>query len=320
MSSLVNPVSHPSPGLPPVSNRTDDRFTPSFTSRLLFPHEHGAWGMIALPFVAGALVAGGWANLRTFAATLAVLSVFLLRTPLQVLWRRRVALGESAARQNRGKEPRGIPAPARSDVRNARFSLLVYGSVALLTGTYLLLTLPLAPLLMVAVGAALLTIAILFLAARNHQRDPVLQMVSAIGMTASSLIAYLSTRGHLDPIAFWIWMLFAVDISVSVLVVHARLEWIIASRKSEPSRLPHRRNALLAQVGLWMFLGVVALRGKPWLILPFLPTGLLHCRALWQLHTKPRQRPSMQRIGLLQLSASIAFCVILVLVLRLSMS
>lgn len=56
-------------------------------SRLMIPREHGAWGLISLPFLAGAVVAGGWANWPTLAALLAVFSVFLLRAPLLVLWR-----------------------------------------------------------------------------------------------------------------------------------------------------------------------------------------------------------------------------------------
>ncbi len=285
--------------------------------RLLFPREHGAWGLISLPFVTGALVAGEWANLRMLAATLAVISIFLLRTPLQVVWRYRAAARQSA-NQNRAAVTRTAQAAERPDLTNARFSLAAYTSVAIGAGTYLLLTLPLAPLLWMACGAAILILAILFLAVRNYQRYPALQIVSAIGLTASSLPGYLAARGHLDAFAFWIWLLCAVDSSASVLVVHARLEEIVASRKPGSSPLPHRRDAILAQAGLWIFLTILATQGRPWLILPFLPTSVLHWWDLWQLGSPTRQRISMQRVGLMQLVASIAFCVILIAVLRLS--
>lgn len=289
----------------------------SILSRFLIPREHGAWGMVSLPFIAATLVAGRWFNLRSLAATLVVLSIFLLRTPLQILWRYWAAVRKSS-NQNHETKPRGAEGAIRPDISDARFSLVIYASVAIIAGTYLLLTLPLAPLLLLACGAGILTITISFLAARNYQRYPALQIASAIGLTASSLPAYLAARGHLDSIAFWIWLLCAMDSVASVLVVHARLEAIVVSRKAVPSSLPHRRHALLAQAGLCMFLAALAALGRPWLILPFVPTFALHCWDLGKLNSATRNRVSMQRVGLMQLTASIAFASILIAVLRFS--
>ena len=265
--------------------------------------------MVSLPFIAGALVAGGWANLRTLVAALGVMSVFLLRTPL-VAWRRSRTAG-SVQGQDR-------------ELRKARFSLVVYGSVAAVAGFILLLSLPPLPLLVLGGGAALLTGASVLLSARN-QRDPVLQIASAIGLTASSLAAYLAVRGHLEAMAFLIWALCAAHSAASVLVVHARLEWIVASRSPSPPPspslspllpLPHRRNALLAQAGLWLFLGALAVSGRPWVLLPFLPPSSLHWWELWQMRSGTRRRVSMHRIGWMQLGASAAFCFLLIAVLR----
>lgn len=71
----------------PHDSRTDGAHPRTAASRLMIPREHGAWGLISLPFLAGAVVAGGWVNWPTLAALLAVFSVFLLRAPLLVLWR-----------------------------------------------------------------------------------------------------------------------------------------------------------------------------------------------------------------------------------------
>ncbi len=320
MSIPPSPVSgSSSSALSPLSNNATVRSSVSRStlSRFLIPREHGAWGMVSLPFIAGTLVAGGWANLRTFAATLAVFSIFLLRTPLQILWRHWAAV-RKCANQNHGTDPRTVQGPARPDLSAARFSVVVYAAVAIVAGICLLLTVPLMPLLLIACGAAILTFAILFLAARNYQRYPALQIASAIGLTASSLPAYLAAHGHLDSIAFWIWLLCAVESSAAVLVVHARLEAIVVSRKSVPSPLPHRRHALLAQVGLCIFLAALAAQGRSWLILPFIPTCMLHWWDLWQLGATTRRRVSMQRVGVMQLTDSIAFCSILIAVLRFS--
>src|SRR6266699_2426452 len=60
-------------------------------SDLLVPREHGAWGMVALPFITAAIVGKSWVggslSLVMLAAALATLSIFMLRTPLAALWR-----------------------------------------------------------------------------------------------------------------------------------------------------------------------------------------------------------------------------------------
>lgn len=277
----------------------------NWTSLFLMPREHGAWGMVSLPFIVAAWMAGGWPNLRMVAGAFAVISIFLLRAPLLVLWR------------GRAKGFR-VEAQGRLELLKARFSLMVYGLVGAVAGIYMLITLPVVPILLLGGGALLLTAVTLFLEARNYRRYPALQIASAIGLTASALPAYLAARGHLDGLPFWIWALCAAHSTASVLFVHALLESVVASRKPvpRPSVLPHRRNALLAQVGLWLLLGALAVQGKPWLILPFLPPSLLQWWELWQMGSGARRRVSMQRVGLVQLGASMAFFFLLGMVLR----
>ncbi|MBI1954809.1 MAG: YwiC-like family protein, partial [Acidobacteria bacterium] len=74
---------------PPVGEQAHQPPSPGW--RLLVPREHGAWGMVSLPFLAGMLVAGDWLHWRTVAAALAVFSIFLLREPLLIFWRLRLA-------------------------------------------------------------------------------------------------------------------------------------------------------------------------------------------------------------------------------------
>ncbi len=306
----------------PVSERAGfpTHVDPSFMSRLLIPREHGAWGMVSLPFIAGALVAGNWANPRTLAAAVGVFSVFLMRPPLLVLWRNRNAVGNSSdpklqASSRAGRSPRA------EELQNARFSLRVYGTVAIVAGSYLFLNLPVIPLFLMSFGAAFLTLSSVYLAARNYQRLPALQIASALGLTASSLTAYLAARGHLESAAFWVWALFAAHSAASVLVVHARLESIIAKRKStlSPAALPHRRDALVAQAGVLILLVVLVVQGHPWLILPFLPPLILEWWNLSQLSARTPETISLRQMGLMQLGASIAFCFLLVAVLRFSL-
>lgn len=280
--------------------------------RLLFPREHGAWGMVSLPFLVGALVAGHWANLRTVAAALAVFSVFLLREPLLMLWRQRIALRKygSNVPASLGHSRGGI-APA-----DTRLSFWTYGSLAVAASLYLLLSLPVPPLLLLGSGAALLLLIVLYCTTRNWQRHPALQLASVVGLTSSSLLAYLACRGRLEAPAFWIWGLSAAHGSASVLAVHARLETLLAAKKSGPAPTTDRRNALLAQATLGVLFGILVASGRPWLVLPFLPPTILHGWELWHLRAGQVPRISLRQVGWMQLSASLAFSFLLVAVLR----
>ena len=184
------------------------------------------------------------------------------------------------------------------------------------SGSYLLLSLPLAPLLLLGSGAALLLPILLYFTVRNYQRHPALQIAGVLGLTSSSLLAYLAGRGFWDEPAIWIWLLSAAHGSASVLVVHARLEAILSARKPGPAPTTDRRNAVLGQVGLGMLLAIVVATGRPWLLVPLLPPMILHCRELWQLRGQGVPRVSLRRVGWTQLTASVAFCLLLVAVLR----
>ncbi len=182
----------------------------------------------------------------------------------------------------------------------------------------LLAHLPPVPLLLLGGGAALLTLAVLYFSVHNYQRHPALQIASVIGLTASSLLAYLAARGQLDGTAFWIWTRSAAHGSASVLVVRARLEAIVAARSSSPAGFPltHRRHALLAQTGILLLWGALAIGGKPWLILPFLPPLALHGWELAHLGSGKARRTSLRRVGYMQLGASVSFCFLLIAILR----
>ena len=299
MSTPARPAAGVIPGTEPQNPHAAGTRPRTAASRLLIPREHGAWGLVSLPFLAGAAVAGDWADWPALAALLAVFSVFLLRAPLLVLWR---AAGKHY----------------RAEIKDAQFSLGAYGLLTTVAGFYLLAHLPPVPLLLLGGGAALLTLAVLYFSVHNYQRHPALQIASVIGLTASSLLAYLVARGQLDGTAFWIWTLSAAHGSASVLVVRARLEAIVAAKSSSPAGFPltHGRHALLAQTGILLLWGALAIGGKPWLILPFLPPFALHGWELAHLGSGKARRTSLRRVGYMQLGASVSFCFLLIAILR----
>jgi hypothetical protein len=267
----------------------------------MMPREHGAWAMVCLPFIVGAVAAQDWAHLRTAAGALAALSVFLLRTPLLALCRSD-AIGRGVDNTPRYKQY----------IRQARFSLLVYSAVALASTLYLCWTVPVVPLLLLGGGAVLLSAVILHPRMRIRQRSLWFQLASIPGLTASALLGYLVAAGELHRTAFWIWLLFAVQFSVSVVVVRSQLEALTAARKRPSSRHPlvYRRAAILAEAALWAALAVIALQGHSGVIPVFLAPSAFHWWRLYQLRAA-QQHVSMQRLGITELAASVIFSVLL---------
>ncbi|MBI4442787.1 MAG: hypothetical protein HY649_05365 [Acidobacteria bacterium] len=266
--------------------------------------------MVALPFLAGAVVGGDWASLRVLAALTAVFSVFLLREPLLFFWRQRVT------RNKYGTPSRRAAASGGCERRSARLSLLIYFSIGAIAGLYLATQLPLTPLLLLGCGAALLTLTNAHLTVRNYQRHPALQIAIVMGLTSSSLMAYLASSGHWETLAIWIWGLFAAHSAVSVLVVHARLETMIAAKISASAPTTDRRNAWIAQAGIGLLLATLAVSGRPWLVLPFLPPMTLHSWELWHFRAERLHRLPMRRVGWMQLTASVAFCLLFIAIWR----
>jgi hypothetical protein len=256
--------------------------------------------MLLLPFIVGAVCAGNWVHVRTLAAMVAVVSLFLVRTPLLVLSRIAVAPIPSA----------GNPQRWSMYVEQAIFSLAVYGSLALLSVLYLGLTVPLAPLVLLGVGAMLIIVATLHPSLRNRQRSGLFQLLSVPALTSSSLLAYLAAAGEWDHEVLWIWLLFTVQMFVSVLVVRATMGFLMAQRSRGSNRgyFVNSRNAMLAEVLLWLLLMGVALHEEEmrWAALAFLPPSILHCWALTRLKSV-RARIRMREVGLRELAASVLF-------------
>jgi hypothetical protein len=255
--------------------------------------------MLSLPFMVGAGIAGDWLHVRTLAAALAALSIFLLRTPLLTLTHGCTTFSKQTSR-------------VRDD---AKFSIIVYSFIAASSALYLSFTLPLVPLSLLAGGAVLITAGTSHPCLRNRQRSILFQLTGVVVLTSSSLLGYLAAAGYLHNVAFWLWLFFAAQMSVSVFVVHAQLEFAIGGQRP-PSRsaLAYRRKAAIAEVTLWLALIVVALHGNQWIILAFIPASAFHWWSLRHLGFT-RRRISMRKVGITELSTSVVFSLLLLLLL-----
>ena len=213
---------------------------PGSVGWMLLPREHGAWGMLLLPFVAGAVLGGRW-DPPIFVSLLAVLLAFVVREPLTVLARQRWVW--------RLRKP---------ESGTAIKALAWQAPVLLGCGLYLWMRLPRAPLLILGVGGALLTGTAVWMAVHNRSRSLALQLVSAFALASTALLAALSTTGGLPVWSWRLWGLMSAHSLIGVLTVHARLEHRLAprtGRRSLTTRVAMLGVGLLTVValGAWLF-------------------------------------------------------------------
>lgn len=166
---------------------------------LIFPREHGAWGILVVPLATGAsvgLLAGGRAWPLT-PLCIAVIALFLLRTPLES-W-----MGTTPVRARTHDEV--------ALVRNAALPLAVVSLTALVWlfwggGNLGLLWIG------AAAGTAFIAQTVVKRAGRSARTAA--QMVGAAGLTLVSPAAYYVVTGHLNGAAWSLWianLLFAAN-------------------------------------------------------------------------------------------------------------
>ena len=215
---------------------------------LIIPREHGAWGILLVPLVTGAitgLVAGG--NAGSLAPlSIAALALFWLRTPLES-W-----MGSTPIRARGPGEIRLV--------RNAVVLLAAVASVALVWlfwgGRNRIL---------LGIGAAA---AVAFLAQAGVRRirggaRTAAQMIGAAGLTSTAPAAYCAVTGAWNETAWSLWaanLLFAVNqIHFVQLRIHA------ARAKTRTEKLREGRGFLAGQLALMVLLALAcAFRWYPW--------------------------------------------------------
>lgn len=255
--------------------------------------------MLALPFLSATILASGW-NAMILPAALAVLGAFCIREPLVVLgrqvfvWRERKLESVTAAR---------FLALNVIVLAAASALLLRYRNWRLLLG-------------LGAAAGALLAAATL-LAVFNRQRSVWLQVVSAVGLSASALVAWLAVRPRLEETAWWLWAVHSAYSTAAVLVVHARLDARVALKRPEHScQAAHAlRSAYAAQAVLLGIGGFCVLRSQPLLALPLLLAAGSHTIQLWNLRRPDSHTVPLRRVGLRALALSIACSILVVLAL-----
>ena len=261
--------------------------------QLVFPREHGAWGMLLVPLATGAatgLLAGGRAQ-PLIPLILAALALFCLRTPLES-W-----LGTSPIRARPGSERRLTAAAA-----------LVLAGISTAALIWLLSEQSNRTLIRIGLIAAFAFLLQVAIKTRWRSGRIAAQMAGAAGLCATAPAAYTVTTGQWAAIAVTLWManwLFAAN---QIQFVQLRIHGARAADRREKRRLG--RPFLVAQLLLIVILGLVCGLGfYPWAAaIAFVPALV---RGFVWFARAPR--PLVVRVlGWTELVQTIAFGVLLV--------
>jgi len=177
---------------------------------LIFPREHGAWGILLVPLASGAAVGvlAGGGSLALGPLIIAALALFWLRTPVES-W-----LGTTPMRAHPGEE-----------VRLVRKTVVALAAVAALALGWLLWGGRHAQLLWIGAAAALAFLAQAVLKKRRRNSRVSAQIIGAAGLASAAPAAFYVATGSVTPMAWDLWianLLFAVNqIQFVQLRIHA---------------------------------------------------------------------------------------------------
>jgi len=252
------------------------------------PREHGAWGMLLVPLVAGA-AAGHPRGERIiwillFAAI--VLGLFCLRTPVEA------GLEISPVRPENDTERRLI-----------HYSIYIYASIVGSALAVLILWAHAYGLLLLGVVAAVAFLLQAALKQLGRETRMNAQLTGAFALSSTSAGAYYLATGHFGPTAAIIWLanwLFAANqIHFVQLRIHSARA--IATRK----KLRQGRGFLLHQAACLLLLGLTWRAGwLPGLIL--MAFGPLFVRGFAWFFESPRPL-RVHRLGVSELLYAIVF-------------
>jgi hypothetical protein len=216
--------------------------------QLVFPREHGAWGLLLVPLATGAaagILAGG--QVRPLIPLIAAaLALFCLRTPLES-W-----LGTSAIRARTGAERRLVGAAA-----------LVLAGVSTAALVWLLQDRSKRTLVWIGLIAALAFVLQVFIKTRWRSGRTAAQMAGAAGLCSTAPAAFTLAAAHWTATAAVLWLanwLFAAN---QIQFVQLRIHGARAEDRKEKRRLG--RSFLAAQLLLVAVLALVCSLGLfPW--------------------------------------------------------
>jgi hypothetical protein len=255
---------------------------------LVWPREHGAWGMLFVPMSTGAavgLVAGGnaWPVLLL---VLAAFALFCLRTCVESLW------GTSVFKVRSDEERDAVT-----------WYLVVFATVAIACVAGMFALGAGMGLLLVGAGAAAAFASQLAIRFRYPRFRMLAQVAGAVGLTATAAAAYCVVTGHIDGRAIALWAANWIFAGNQIHFVQARLHSARLTTFKEKfqrcAKFFDGQLVMMAALSLAWGLGVLPVM----VVAAFTPVFIRGL--LWFFHGP--QALSVKRLGFMELAHSIAF-------------
>ena len=260
---------------------------------LILPREHGAWGLLLVPFVTGAGVAFQESS-RVVPAMLllaAALALFWLRTPVESL------LGTTVMWAQTNEERRAVAVV-----------IACLAAVAALAMGALLWAGRNPDLWLVGAGAAAAFMLQMLLKKLGRRARMLSEIVGTIGLTSSAPAAYYVITGKFDRTAWMLWLANLVFAGNQIHYVQVRIH--TARMEGTRAKLARGWTFAAGQVLMAAALSVACLRGlMPWLTLvAFVP---ILFRGWFYFLRKPTPLV-VRRLGWNELGQAVVFCVLFI--------
>jgi hypothetical protein len=264
---------------------------------IALPQDHGSWVFILSPLVIG-LFAGGRITQASVNLIIAAMSAFLLRQPVSI------AVKAYAGRRS------------REDLPAARFWMLVYGVVILLTLAGLVTSGNFYVIYLAIPGSAVFIWHLFLVSKRAERRQPGVEILATGALSLAAPAAFWIGRGGYDPLGWALWILTWLQAAASIVYAYLRLEQREMPAQPDPGeswRVGHRAFTYVSfNLALTLTLGWLDWLPR-WIFIPFFLQWL---ETLWGINFPAiGWKPTV--IGIRQLIVSTLFTVLFILCWRL---
>ncbi|MBI5823112.1 MAG: YwiC-like family protein [Chloroflexi bacterium] len=186
---------------------------PYFKKQIALPQDHGSWVFILSPLLVG-IFAGRDFSYATFNLFIAAMSAFMIRQPMAV-----------AVKAYSGRRP-------KTDLVPARFWLLVYGSIAALALTGLILEGYGYILFLAVPGVPVFAWHLWLVSQRAERKQAGIEVIATGVLSLTAPAAYwIGIHGY-DAFGWWLWGFTWLQSAASIVYTYLRL----GQRELEPDQ------------------------------------------------------------------------------------
>jgi len=259
------------------------------------PAEHGAWGMLIVPLLSAAAVAGVW-NMPVVLCAALALGLFVLR---------------GSAEQQGGWRTLRQP----EHVVLALVLLAMAGALVLAYGRMQLIAVAAAGVALYAVQEIIVRV---HNEARTEKRSLAAELVGVVLLSLAAPAAWIAARGRLEPEGVQVWALNVLFFLGGVLYVKYRVRGLLAHREFSGwrERLEFAWPVFFYHLLLLAFLATsIFLRELSAAVLLAFAPGILRANGLF---FQLGERFPIRRLGWMEIVHSVVFAALLVMAYRLA--